>query len=89
MLLSIRKSLIAWFVVMFVVASGGCAQAQNNALRSASIKVVLLGTGGGPPMNLERYEASTLVEAGGKNFCSIAAAGQPSGWRNTESDSAR
>lgn len=68
MLLSIRKSLIAWFVVMFVVASGGCAQAQNNALRSASIKVVLLGTGGGPPMNLERYEASTLVEAGGEKL---------------------
>lgn len=30
-----------------------------------SIKVVLLGTGVGPPVNLRQYGASTLVEAGG------------------------
>lgn len=32
----------------------------------SGIRVVLLGTGGGPPVQLNRYEASTLVEAGGE-----------------------
>lgn len=35
------------------------------ALSSDGIKVVLLGTGVGPPVNLRQYGASTLVEAGG------------------------
>jgi ribonuclease Z len=35
---------------------------------SDSLKVVLLGTGGGPVVNLEQYGASTLVEAGGQRF---------------------
>ena len=32
------------------------------------LKVVLLGTGGGPPMDLERYGPSTLIEAGGESL---------------------
>ncbi len=35
---------------------------------SDSLKVVLLGTGAGPLVNLRQYEASTLVEAGGQRF---------------------
>lgn len=42
--------------------------ARSDALQSPSrdmLKVVLLGTGVGPPVNLQQFEASTLVEAGG------------------------
>jgi ribonuclease Z len=46
----------------------GVAQAQTSPARdqspSPALRVVLLGTGVGPPMNLEQYGASTLVEAG-------------------------
>ena len=38
-------------------------RAQPRA--SDTIKVVLLGTGVGPPVNLQQYGASTLIEAGG------------------------
>src|SRR5262252_1530015 len=48
--------------------SFGDAQAQSSPTGaqspSSGLKVVLLGTGVGPPMNLEQYGASTLVEAG-------------------------
>ena len=43
-------------------ASG--AQGTN----SAGLKVTLLGTGVGPPVNLDQFGASTLVEAGGKRL---------------------
>jgi ribonuclease Z len=33
-----------------------------------AIKVTLLGTAAGPPVNLDRYEASTLVEAGNQKL---------------------
>ncbi len=33
-----------------------------------SFKVVLLGTGGGPPVNLQQFGASILVEAGSERF---------------------
>jgi ribonuclease Z len=35
---------------------------------SDSLTVILLGTGGGPPVNLQQFGASTLVEAGGERF---------------------
>jgi ribonuclease Z len=35
---------------------------------SDNITVVLLGTGVGPPVNLQQYGTSTLVEAGGQRF---------------------
>lgn len=38
---------------------------HDAATASDKIKVVLLGTGVGPPVNLQQYGASTLVEAGG------------------------
>ncbi len=56
-------------------SSPGVAQAQptppfatTTAPPSDSIKVVLLGTGVGPVVNLQQYGASTLVEAGGMRF---------------------
>ena len=54
--------------------AGGIAQAQavspspTASVPSDSLKVVLLGTGAGPPVNLQQYGASTLVEAGGQRF---------------------
>jgi ribonuclease Z len=42
--------------------------ALSPAQSSDSIKVVLLGSGAGPPVNLQQYGASTLVEAGGERF---------------------
>ncbi len=54
--------------------AGGIAQAQavspspTATVPSDSLKVVLLGTGVGPPVNLQQYGASTLVEAGGQRF---------------------
>jgi ribonuclease Z len=48
------------------------AFAQNSAAArpapADTLRVVLLGTAGGPPVNLERFEASTLIEAGGERF---------------------
>lgn len=41
---------------------------SGAAIQSASsdnLKVVLLGTGVGPPVNLQQFGASTLIEAGG------------------------
>ena len=35
---------------------------------SDSLKVILLGTGVGPLVNLQQFGASTLVEAGGERF---------------------
>jgi ribonuclease Z len=54
--------------------AGGIAQAQavspspSPTVPSDSLKVVLLGTGVGPPVNLQQYGASTLVEAGKQRF---------------------
>lgn len=44
------------------------AQAIPPVAASDSLKVVLLGTGVGPVVNLEQYGASTLVEAGGQRL---------------------
>src|SRR3954465_3716854 len=54
--------------------AGGIAHAQAVAasptapVPSDSLKVVLLGTGAGPPVSLTQYGTSTLVEAGGQRF---------------------
>lgn len=53
--------------------AGGIAQAQAAPRSPAtppsdSLKVVLLGTGAGPLVNLQQYGTSTLVEAGGQRF---------------------
>ncbi len=47
-------ALVALFLASVLVA------AQDNR----TIKVTLLGTNAGPPVNLERYEAGTLIEVG-------------------------
>ncbi len=39
--------------------------AQQVALPVGQFKIVLLGTGVGPPINLEQFGAATLIEAGG------------------------
>ena len=41
------------------------ARPERAPAPSDSLKVVLLGTGVGPPVNLQQYGPSTLVEAGG------------------------
>jgi ribonuclease Z len=52
----------------------GIAQAQavspspTATVPSDSLKVVLLGTGAGPMVNLQQYGTSTLVEAGAQRF---------------------
>jgi len=61
-----------------IVVTAGIAEAQTVALAatsstdvkvpSDSLKVILLGTGLGPPVNLQQYGPSTLVEAGGQRF---------------------
>ena len=53
-----------------LVAVAVIASTAAPALVTAAddLKVVLLGTGVGPPVNLRQYGASTLVEAGGRRF---------------------
>src|SRR5205085_1736840 len=46
-------------------------EAQNIeaiSARQATFKVTLLGTGAGPPVNLDRFGPATLVEAGGQKL---------------------
>ena len=49
-------------------AAAGADGARTLPASSDSLTVVLLGTGVGPPVNLQQYGASTLVEAGGERF---------------------
>lgn len=63
-----RKCLNAVSVVVFLLASVSHSKAQDTGVRAATLKVVLLGTGAGPPMDLQRYGPSTLVEAGGERL---------------------
>jgi ribonuclease Z len=42
--------------------------AKTQSVPSDSLKVVLLGTGAGPPVNLQQFGASLLVEAGGERL---------------------
>src|SRR3954468_13727406 len=48
----------------------GCATPRSIVAMppNDTLKVVLLGTAAGPPVNLQQYGASTLVEAGGLRF---------------------
>ncbi len=68
---------IACMAVPFVI--WGCGHAGGGVIAAAplpgaatapsdTLKVVLLGTGVGPPVNLQQYGSSTLVEAGGQRF---------------------
>ena len=51
------KTLIALFAVLASPLAFAQAPADN-------LKIVLLGTGVGPPINLQQFGASTLIEAG-------------------------
>ena len=53
--------------VAVLALAAGRAQAQASP-PSDSLKLVLLGTGAGPPVNLEQYGTSVLVEAGAQRF---------------------
>jgi ribonuclease Z len=78
MYLLVAATVIAWAAVPTLVPghdrAGGIAQAQavsrspTATVPSDSLKVVLLGTGVGPRVNLQQFGASTLVEAGGQRF---------------------
>lgn len=47
------------------VKTYGQSGAAIQSASSDNLKVVLLGTGAGPPVNLQQFGASTLIEAGG------------------------
>ena len=49
-------------------AAGRAAGALAPPASSDDLTVVLLGTGVGPPVNLQQYGASTLVAAGGERL---------------------
>ncbi len=50
------------------LAASSADGAPARLARSDSLKIILLGTGVGPPVNLQQYGASILVEAGGERF---------------------
>ena len=52
---------------LFSAAVVACL-ALAAAAPADDITVILLGTGVGPPVNLQQFGASTLVEAGGERF---------------------
>lgn len=56
-----RKTIGFLAVIVVLFMSAVTARAQV-------LKVTLLGTGAGPPVNLDRYEAGTLVEAGSQKL---------------------
>ncbi len=61
----IKRSLFAFSVGCFLLVLG--LPARSDVVQSAAsgnLKVVLLGTGMGPRVNLQQFGASTLVEAG-------------------------
>ena len=49
-------------------AAAAVVATQTPRAPSESLKVVLLGTGVGPPVSLQQYGPSTLIEAGGKRL---------------------
>ena len=69
MLRSRRLVLSAVLIIATLIHSSG-AQTLSNETRTAdkTIKVILLGTAGGPPVRVNRAGISTLVEAGGERF---------------------
>jgi hypothetical protein len=51
-------------VILFAQSAPAQSGAVVQSVSSDTLKVVLLGSGVGPPVNLQQYGASTLVEAG-------------------------
>ncbi len=59
----------AIFVLAFATAAFAQSQPANpSAVPAGTIRVTLLGTASGPPVRLNRYQMSTLVEAGGQTL---------------------
>jgi ribonuclease Z len=56
------------FVSCFALRPSGAQSEQGHASQPKVIKVTLLGTAAGPPVRLNRYQMSTLVEAGGETL---------------------
>jgi len=63
-----HRCLITVAAATLLLGSASQSLAQGTGARPWSIKVILLGTGGGPPMDLQRYGPSTLVEAGSERL---------------------
>ena len=67
--LFIAASLACGGTLLPVTPQGAADSALSAQVQpSDSIRVVLLGTGMGPPVNLQQYGPSTLVEAGGERL---------------------
>jgi ribonuclease Z len=64
----VHKLLITVAIATFFLGSAIHSPAQGTGARPATIKVVLLGTGGGPPVDLQRYGPSAVVEAGNETL---------------------
>ena len=59
-----RHAGVMWSAQSAPARSGGTVRSAQ----SDSLTVILLGTGAGPPVNLQQFGASILVEAGGERF---------------------
>ena len=65
-----RPRIIAaiFFLVFATMAFAQLQPASPSAVPAGTIRVTLLGTASGPPVRLNRYQMSTLVEAGGQTL---------------------
>lgn len=53
-----------WLIAAFALVAAPVAVVRAQSASADNLKIVLLGTGVGPPVNLEQFGASTLIEAG-------------------------
>ena len=55
-------------LILLVVSFASAGQASEPSLSDAALKIVILGSGGGPRADIQRYGPSILVEAGGEKL---------------------
>jgi ribonuclease Z len=69
-MLSSRRLLLSAVLILPTLICSSGAQTSSKQAKAAdkTIEVILLGTGGGPPVRLNRSGISTLIEAGGERF---------------------
>jgi ribonuclease Z len=60
--------LVAVIVSGMARHAAGEPAAQHDQAKQSGLRIVLLGTGVGPPVNLEQFGASILIEAGGERL---------------------
>lgn len=65
--MSIRTKSAAIAAIVLIAGIIGRSHVMKPA-RASALKVTLLGTGAGPPVNLDRYGPATLVEAGNQKL---------------------